>query len=1348
VTERFESAQFSGNTERDEPLGAERADATSEAANHQGSASSAPNELVNEAKQNLAAAHGAGIVDAAAGVGPAAEESGLDKLVQQRDDARKERDEAAAEELEDGAADAAAAEEEPAAAAGSVTAGLDVIAEVIEGIDGAAKAVARVSRPLEGEESALQDDGDEDGGVSPVLLGVLGLAAIGGTVALVAGGASNKPPVAVDDTFAANEGSGTGNFSVATNDTDPNRKNTLTFAANGTLPAGVSLASNGAVTFDSNNAAYNSLAAGQTQVLTFGYTVTDNKGASDTGTVTLTVTGTNDLPVAVADVAAATEGAAAVTGSVRTNDSDVDTNDVLTYALNAPVAGLTLNANGTYSFDPANAAYNNLSAGQTQVVVANYTVSDGRGGTATSTLTITVTGTNDIPVAVADVATATEGSAAVTGSVATNDSDVDANDVLTYALNAPVAGLTLNANGSYSFDPADAAYNSLAAGQTRVVEANYTVSDGRGGTATSTLILTVTGTNDLPVVVADTATATEDAAQVTGTVAANDSDVDATDVLTYTLDAPVAGLLLNNNGTYSFDPQNAAYQSLALGQTQAVVANITVSDGNGGVVPTTLTITVTGTNDAPVAVADVATATEDAAVVTGSVAANDSDVDTGAVLTYTLNAPVAGLTLNPNGTYSFDPSNAAYQSLAVGETINVVAGYTVTDENGASAITTLIITVTGTNDAPVAVADVAVATEDAAAVTGSVATNDSDIDNGAVLTYALNAPVAGLTLNPSGSYSFDPSNAAYQSLAAGQTQVVVANYTVSDGNGGTATSTLTITVTGTNDVPVAVADVAAATEDGAVVTGSMRTNDSDVDATDVLTYTLDAPVAGLTLNANGTYSFDPSNAAYQSLAAGQTQVVTANVTVSDGNGGVVPSTLTITVTGTNDVPVAVADVAAATEDGAVVTGSMRTNDSDVDTTDVLTYTLDTPVAGLTLAANGTYTFDPTVAAYQFLAAGETLDVVANITVNDGNGGVVPSTLTITVTGTNDAPVAVADVAAATEDGVIVSGSVATNDSDVDATDVLTYTLDTPVAGLTLAANGTYTFDPTVAAYQFLAAGETLDVVANITVNDGNGGVVPSTLTITVTGANDAPVLTSPATANVDENEPAGTVVYQATVVDPDLADTLTYTLSGPDALLFAVSATGAVSQLAPFNFEARSSYNFTVNVSDGTVSDSVDVALTVNNVLDIANLDIDSDGDINSVQQFSGLGQNFQFTDSAGIASNVEIINFGTDDFILVDSATSNYTFSSINDGSNALFDDLIITINNAGDISQIVIQDAVAAGSFILSEADAEAAVGYDFFQSGVIVAPPPPPPAAAASPAAASPAAAASGPDGVTRR
>ena len=242
----------------------------------------------------------------------------------------------------------------------------------------------------------------------------------------------------------------------------------------------------------------------------------------------------------------------------------------------------------------------------------------------------------------------------------------------------------------------------------------------------------------------------------------------------------------------------------------------------------------------------------------GSVAGNDGDVDNGAVLTYSLNEDVAGLSLAPDGSYAFDPSHETYQSLAEGEVIDVVANYTVTDEYGASDQSTLTISVTGKNDLPVASEDTDSATEDGPVVNGSVAVNDSDADNGAVLTYSLDEDVAGLSLDPDGSYAFDPSHDDYQSLAEGEVIDVVANYTVTDEYGASDQSTLTITVTGGNDLPVAAEDTDSATEDGTVVNGSVAGNDGDVDNGAVLTYSLNEEVAGLSLDPDGSYAFDPT----------------------------------------------------------------------------------------------------------------------------------------------------------------------------------------------------------------------------------------------------------------------------------------------------------------------------------------------------------------------------------------------------------------------------------------------------------------------------------------------------------
>jgi VCBS repeat-containing protein len=89
---------------------------------------------------------------------------------------------------------------------------------------------------------------------------------------------------------------------------------------------------------------------------------------------------------------------------------------------------------------------------------------------------------------------------------------------------------------------------------------------------------------------------------------------------------------------------------------------------------------------------------------------------------------------------------------------------------------------------------------------------------------------------------------------------------------------------GVNHDPVGKDDTGAGNED-TVITGNLRTNDSDSDG-DQLFYTLSGSVAGLAVNADGTYSFNAGNAAYQHLAQGATQVVTATINVSDHHGGV------------------------------------------------------------------------------------------------------------------------------------------------------------------------------------------------------------------------------------------------------------------------------------------------------------------------------------------------------------------------------------------------------------------------------------------------------------------------------
>jgi VCBS repeat-containing protein len=924
--------------------------------------------------------------------------------------------------------------------------------------------------------------------------------------------------------------------------------------------AGLNLDAAGNYVFDAAHAAYQYLSAGEKLVVSAGYTVTDDQGATSSSSLTITVTGSNDAPVAQAATAAVIEDNY-LTGQLLA--SDVDHLSSATYALDAPIAGLSLDSAGNYVFDTGHAAYQYLSTGEKLVVTAGYTVTDDQGATNSSTLTITVTGSNDVPVAQAATAAVIEDNY-ITGQLLA--SDVDHLGSATYALDTPVAGLSLDAAGNYVFDTAHAAYQALAAGEKQVVVAGYTVTDDQGATSSSTLTITVTGSNDVPVAQAATAAVIEDN-YINGQLLA--SDVDHLSSATYTLDAPVAGLSLDAAGNYVFDAAHAAYQYLSAGEKLVVSAGYTVTDDQGATSSSTLTITVTGSNDAPVAQVATAAVIEDN-YITGQLFAGDADILNKSA-TYALDAPVAGLTLDSLGNYKFDATHTAYQYLSAGEKLVVVAGYTVTDDQGASSSSTLANTVTGSNDAPVAQAAIAAVIEDNY-ITGQLLAGDADILNKSA-TYALDAPVAGLTLDSLGNYKFDATHTAYQYLSAGEKLVVVAGYTVTDDQGASSSSTLANTVTGSNDAPVAQAAIAAVIEDN-YITGQLLAGDADI-LNKSATYALDAPVAGLTLDSLGNYKFDATHTAYQYLSAGEKLVVVAGYTVTDDQGATSSSALTITVTGSNDAPVAQAATDAVVEDN-YITGQLRA--SDVDHLSSATFALDAPVAGLSLDAVGNYKFETTNASYQALAAGEKQVVVAGYTVTDDKGATSSSTLTITVTGSNDVPVAQAATDAVIEDNYITGQLLA---SDVDHLSSVTFALDAPVAGLSLDAAGNYKFETTDAAYQALAAGEKQVVVVGYTVADDKGATSSSTLTITVTGSNDAPVAQAATAAVIEDNYITG----QLLAGDVDHLSSATFALDAPFAGLSLDAAGNYKFETTDAAYQALAAGEKQVVVAGYTVTD-------------------------------------------------------------------------------------------------------------------------------------------------------------------
>ena len=189
------------------------------------------------------------------------------------------------------------------------------------------------------------------------------------------------------------------------------------------------------------------------------------------------------------------------------------------------------------------------------------------------------------------------------------------------------------------------------------------------------------------------------------------------------------------------------------------------------------------------------------------------------------------------------------------------------------------------------------------------------------------------------------------------------------------------------------------------------------------------------------------------------------------------------------------------DEDSKIGGAVVSTDIDGDT---LTHSLDSgPALGsVVVNADGTFVYTPG-AGLQSLPAGGSATDSFTVLVDDGNGGKAASTVTVTINGLNDAPVT-ADVAVSgTEDGKI-GGTVVSTDVDGDK---LTHSLDSgPSLGSVLVnADGTFLYTPG-AALQTLPVGGSATDSFTVLVDDGNGGKAASTVTVTINGVNDAPVV--------------------------------------------------------------------------------------------------------------------------------------------------------------------------------------------------------------------------------------------------
>jgi large repetitive protein len=390
----------------------------------------------------------------------------------------------------------------------------------------------------------------------------------------------------------------------------------------------------------------------------FTYKASDGSGGVTSGTVEVRIAPVNDSPRAVRDVASVLESRE-ITIDVLANDGDPEDDALSLGSFKQPSLGTVRRNGDRLSF---------AASGIGGSVSFEYVVRDAHGATDAGTVSITVIGMNDAPsfVAGSDQAipedAGAQSVAAWAQSIKAGPADEIHQSITFVVTNTNSALFTaggqpnVSPDGTLTFTSAPNAVGSA----TVTVHAHDDGGTANGGSDTSapqTFTITITNVNDPPVALSDTASVAEDASDVTFSVLANDTDVDAGDLLSVTsYDASGAGkgtLTHNGAGSFTFAPQADYFGTQSF--------SYTITDGNGGFATGVATIVVTPVPDAPVAADDAYATTPNTPLDRRQpgLRANDGDVDGERVKVETtpVSPPSNGtVTLRQNGSFTYTPN--------------------------------------------------------------------------------------------------------------------------------------------------------------------------------------------------------------------------------------------------------------------------------------------------------------------------------------------------------------------------------------------------------------------------------------------------------------------------------------------------------------------------------------------------------------------------------------------------------------------------------------------------------------------------------------------------------------------
>ncbi len=470
----------------------------------------------------------------------------------------------------------------------------------------------------------------------------------------------------------------------------------------------------------------------------------------------------------------------------------------------------------------------------------------------------------------------------------------------------------------------------------------------------------------------------------------------------------------------------------------------------------------------------------------------------------------------------------------------------------------------------------------------------TDVDDGATQTYSLTggADQTSFSINTSSGVLTFASTPDHETKDNYEVEVSVSDGTLTD------TQTLSVTVADVNEAPVITSNGG-----GATATVSVDENQravTTVTATDVDGGATQSYAVSGGADA-GSFAINTSSGVLTFAAAPDHEQRRTNyeveVSVSDGS-----------LTDTQTLSVSVADVNKApviTSDGGGATATVSVDENqDAVTTVTATDVDDGATQSYSVSGGadaGSFAIDASSGALTFVAAPdhETKDSYeVEVTVSDGTL-TDTQTLSVSVADVNEAPVITSNGGGATATVLV--------DENQDAVTTVTVTDVDDGATQTYSVSGgadagSFAIDASSGVLTFVAAPdhETKDnYEVEVSVSDGTL-TDTQTLSVTVADVNEAPVITSngggaTATVLVNENQ---SVVTTVTATDVDDGATQSYNLTGgADQTSFAINASsGVLTFISTPDHETKDSYEVEVTVSDGTLTDTQTLSVSVADV--------------------------------------------------------------------------------------------------------------------------------------------------------